>query len=63
MNILLINGSEHERIAAPDIIRPTVNAHEEDIPQIVLGQIGKAVHAAQRSGHEIAAKIVNRADE
>ena len=61
--ILLINGSEHERIAAPDIICPSVNAHEEDIPQIVLGQIGKAVHAAQRSRHEIAAKIVNRADE
>ena len=61
--VLLIDGGKHQRIAAPDILLPVVNPHDEHIAQLMFRQIGECIHIAQRAGHEVTACVVNAADE
>ena len=44
---LLVDRREHERVTAPDIPIPAVNAHDKHIAEIVLHDIGKCVCIAQ----------------
>ena len=61
--VFFIDCSKHERVTAPDIALSAVDTHEEHIAHIVFRQIGKRVHIPQRSGHDVAAKVVNGADK
>ena len=61
--VLLIDGSQHQCITASDIPLPPIHSHNEHITQIVLRQIGKCIPCPQRSGHKIAARIVNGTDK